>query len=195
MLAGCALAAAILGWAMVARATAPDGNTDRARFDAIIVLGARADADGNPTPEMLARVDEGVREYERDVAPHIIFTGGATRKDFVEAQVMARAAEAEGIPSSAIYLDPRAMNTIQNACNSVGLMKTHGWQSAEVVSSDYHLARAGMIFERLPVEWRTHAAPPLEPESRLRSGATEILEMLSTARYLVYAQWADRCSA
>lgn len=107
---------------------------------------------------------------------------------------MARAAEAEGIPASSIYLEPRAMNTIQNACYSVRLMKEHGWQSAEVVSSRDHLPRAGIIFDRLPVEWRVHAATPMEPESGLRRGAAEILEMLSMAHYLVYSQWTERCT-
>ncbi|HVC48255.1 MAG TPA: YdcF family protein [Terracidiphilus sp.] len=188
------LMAAVLGWAAVARATAPASNTEQTRFDVIIVLGSPADSDGNPTPKELARVNEGVREYERDVAPRMIFTGGATRKNYVEAQVMSRAAEAEGIPASAIYLEPRAMDTIHNACYSVRLMKAHGWHSAEVVSSGNHLPRAGLILSRLPIEWRTHAAPALEPESSLRRGATEALEMLSMVHYLVYARWAEGCT-
>ena len=57
------------------------------------------------------------------------------------------------------------MDTIQNACYAVRIMKAHGWRSAEVVSSASHLPRAGIIFSELPLEWRTHAAPPLEPES------------------------------
>ncbi len=35
---------------------APASNTSLTRFDAIIVLGYPADSDGNPTPELLARV-------------------------------------------------------------------------------------------------------------------------------------------
>ena len=61
---------------------APSSNTNLTRFDAIIVLGSPADADGNPTPEQLARVTEGVREYERDVAPRLIFTGGPAHNRF-----------------------------------------------------------------------------------------------------------------
>ena len=146
-------------------------NTSLTRFDAIIVLGTPADSDGNPTPEQLARVTEGVREYERDVAPRLIFTGGAAHNRFVEAQVMARAAEAQGIPASAIFVEPEAKDTIQNACYAVRIMKAHGWRSAEVVSSASHLPRAGMIFSHLPLEWRTHAAPSLEPESAVYRGA------------------------
>ena len=68
----------------------------------IIVLGTPADRDGNPRPKQLARVTEAVREYKRGVAPRLILTGGAVQNRFVEAQVMARAAEAQGIPESAL---------------------------------------------------------------------------------------------
>jgi uncharacterized SAM-binding protein YcdF (DUF218 family) len=183
----------VFGWAVLARQLAPVANTNVGRFDAIIVLGYRADSDGNPTPRMLSRVSEAVREYERGVAPRLILTGGPTHHDFVEAQVMARAAEAEGIPRSAIFEEPKAMNTIQNACFSARIMKTHGWHSAEIVSSAYQLPRAAMIFERLPIRWRTHPAPPLEPISAFSAASSVSLETLKTVRYLVYADWADRC--
>jgi len=158
------------------------------------VLGTPTDSDGNPTPEQLARVTEGVREYERNVAPRLIFTGGAVFNRFVEAQVMARAAEAQGIPESAIFAEPKAKDTIQNACFSVRIMKAHGWKSAEVVSSAYHLPRAGIIFNRLSLEWRTHAAPPLEPQSSMNSVVVAVSETLKTFRYLVYARWAEPCA-
>jgi len=181
----------LLAWAALARAFAPRGNTAASRFDAIIVLGAPADSDGNPTPEQLARVTEAVREYERDVAPHLILTGGPTRHGYVEAQVMARTAEADGVPASSIFVEPQALDTIHNACYSVRIMKAHAWRSAEVISSATHLPRAGIIFSRLPIDWRTHAAPSLEPETG--NGALSAMEVLKTLRYLVYAQWAERC--
>ena len=138
---------ALAGWAVVARQLAPVSNTGLTRFDAIIVLGTPADCDGNPTPEQLARVTEGVREYERGVAPRLILTGGAAHNRFVEARVMARAAEAQGIPASAIFVEPKAMDTIQNACYSVRIMKAHGWRSAEVVSQRGPPAARGHHFQ------------------------------------------------
>lgn len=185
--------AALFAWAALERHFAPVSNTRLDRFDAIVVLGNPADADGNPTPIQLSRVTEGVREYERGVAPRIIFTGGAVRNRFVEAQVMAGTAEAQGVPESALFVEASARNTIQNACYAVRMMKAHGWNSAEVVSSPSHLARAGLIFSRLPIEWRTHAAPSLEPQSEFDRRWSVALETLKTARYLVWAQWADRC--
>lgn len=191
--AGLALIAGVLAWAGLARRFAPTANTQRDRFDAIVVLGSPADADGNPTPVQLARVTEAVREYERGVAPRLIMTGGAAANRFVEAQVMARTAEAQGVPSAAVFLEPNAQDTIHNACYAVRLMQAHGWTSAEVISTASHLPRAGLIFSRLPIEWRAHAAPPLAPQPEASRGMGTALETLKTVRYLVWARWYEKC--
>jgi len=106
---------------------------------------------------------------------------------------MARTARAQGIPESAIFVEPNANDTVQNACYSVRIMKAHGWRSAEVVSKASHLPRAGIIFSALPVEWRSHAAPPLEPESAAFTGAGGFVETVKTVRYLVWARWKEQC--
>ena len=116
----------LLAWGVIARRLAPTSITSLTRFDAIIVLGYPADSDGNPKPIQLARVTEAVHEYERGVAPRLIFTGGAVLNRFVEARVMARTAQAQGIPESAIFVEPEAKDTIQNACYAVRIMKAHG---------------------------------------------------------------------
>lgn len=189
-----AACAVLFSWAAVTRALAPAGNTSLQHFDALIVLGVPADSDGNPTPEQLARVTEAVHEYDRGVASHLILTGGPAHNRFVEAEVMARVAESEGIPASAISIEPRALDTIHNACYSVGIMRNRGWRSAEIISSEEHLSRAGLIFSRLPVEWRSHAFPRLEPKDSLPARERSVLEILKTMRYLVYAQWAETCA-
>lgn len=183
-----------IAWAVIERATALKGNTDQSHFDAIIVLGNKPDSDGNPSPRMLARVTEAVHEYERGVAPRLIVTGGMSRKPYVESVLMAHIAEAQGVPASAIVQEPQALDTIHNACYSAQIMKAHGWQSAEVVSSPTHLARAAILFSKLPVKFRLHAAPPLEPQSGFWAGAATSLEVLRTMKYLAYGQWAEPCS-
>lgn len=191
------LAAAVivlsLGAAVIARQLAPATNTTASRFDAIIVLGTSVDSDGNPTPELLARITEGVREYERGVAPRLIFTGGAAHNRFVEANVMARVAEAQGVPATAILVEPKALDTIQNACYSSRILHQHGWRSAEVVSDSAHLPRAGLIFNRLPLDWSTHAAPALQPESPAYQRAKSTVETVKTLRYLLWARWTESC--
>jgi uncharacterized SAM-binding protein YcdF (DUF218 family) len=184
---------AVLAWAGIARSVAPTSNTPLTRFDAIIVLGSPADSDGNPTPEQLARVTEGVNEYKRGTAPRLILTGGAAHNRFVEARVMARTAEAQGIPPSAIYVEPQATDTVQNACYSARLMEAHGWRSAEVISTAYHLPRAGLIFNSQQLKWSAHAAPPLSPTTSAYDTALAAVEVLKTARYLIWARWAEQC--
>ena len=188
-----AVVLALLAWGSLARQLAPTSNTSLTRFDAIIVLGAATDSDGNPSPQQLARVTEAVHEYERGVAPRLILTGGAAQNRFVEARVMARTAEAKGITESAIFVEPEALNTIQNACYAVRIMKNHDWRSAEVVSSASHLPRAGLIFSRLPLQWRTHAASQLSPQSAANLSAATSVEVLKTVRYLIWTRWVDPC--
>jgi uncharacterized SAM-binding protein YcdF (DUF218 family) len=183
-------------WAITARAFAPKANSTRSTFDAIIVLGTPADSDGNPTPELQDRITEAVREYEHGVAPHLIVSGAAAHNRFVEAEVMARVAQAQGVPASVIYQDARAMDTIQNACYSSQIMQEHHWNSVEVISSAPHLPRAAMIFANLPgpkLQWRMHAAPDNLTPGYYSNGA-ELMEILKTTRYLVWSRWVERCS-
>jgi uncharacterized SAM-binding protein YcdF (DUF218 family) len=197
--AGALAVVIFLAWAVLARVFAPKGNTSATHFDAIIVLGYPADDDGNPTPEQLSRVTEGVHEYERGIAPRLILTGGAAHNNIVEAESMARVARAQGVPQSAIVLEPHASSTIDNACFSARIMKQNGWRSAEVITSKYHLPRAGIIFNHLPhelaIDWRGHGAPAFGPDPEPAPGwAVTTSEVTKTVRYLLYASWADSCS-
>ncbi len=150
----------------LAYATLPNHNTSLTRFDTLIVLGYPALGDGSPSPEMRARVMEGVRQYAAGVAPRIIFTGGAAHNAFAESDVMARLAQSQGVPPTAILRESQAMNTVQNIYYSAQMMRRNGWSSAEIISSSYHLPRTGLIVNALNIErpslsiqWRTHAAP------------------------------------
>ena len=190
-----AVAAGLIVWAVVERALAPKGNIAQDHFDVLIVLGTPADKDGNPSPRQLARVTEAVYEYERGVAPRIIVTGGAVSNQFVEAQVMARTAEAQGIPASAVLEDPAARNTLENTCNALGIMRSHGWESAEVISSPSQLPRVGLILSRLPMKWRVHPAPALGSVGAGTAAEETAIELLKTVHYLVWSRQTEPCDA
>ncbi len=136
----------------------PLGNTTQAKFDTIIVLGCPANPDGGPSPVQRERVSEGVRQYRAGVAPRLILTGGAAHNRYVEAEVMASIAKAQGVPSAALLEEDQARNTIGNAYYSVQMMKAHGWRSAEVVSSESHLPRASLIFAHFPIRYKMQGA-------------------------------------
>lgn len=180
----------VMAFAVLLRALAPGGNVETPRVDAIVVLGAAVDREGNPGPVVLSRITEGVREYERGIAPRLIVTGGE-QHGYVQAAIMARAAQAQGVPASAVFQEPQAEDTIQNACFSERIMKQHGWRTAEVVTSPEHLGRANLIFSHLPLQWRGHAAPPVSSAQASWYGTA--LEVLKTARYVSYARWTESC--
>lgn len=145
----------------------PTSNHPAAPYDVLIVLGSPANPNGTPSPEQRERVLEAIREYRAGAAPRLIMSGGAAHNQFVEAEVMARFAESRGVPASAIFTEEHAMDTIQNITYSARIMHAHGWSSAEIVSSSYHLRRAGLIlgaFNRAQPalalqRWSTHASP------------------------------------
>ena len=142
--------------------TVPTRTTDATHFDTLIVLGCPAMLNGTASLEGRERVLEAVREYQAGRASHMIVSGAAAHNFFVEADVFAQLAIANGVPASAIEEETQAKNTIQNIFYSEQIMRKHGWTSAEVISSPNHLPRSGLILEHWQFKWRTHAArwPP-----------------------------------
>jgi uncharacterized SAM-binding protein YcdF (DUF218 family) len=162
--------------------TLPLSDTHATHFDTLIVLGYPAFPDGTPRPEMRERVLEGVREYRAGVAPRIIMTGGSAHNDYVEAHVMAELAASQGVPREALIEEGQALDTIQNAYYSAKIMQSHGWRSAEVVSSSSHLPRASLIFAHFPIAWRMHSAPWPPSYGLFHRAAVEWYEAADTAR-------------
>lgn len=192
---GIALAVFIVVWGGVTLylKMMPLSNTDRRHFDAIIVLGVPAESNGAPSADQQAEVSEAVREYERGVASHIILSGGAAHNEFVEAQVMAEVARSQGIPQTSLVEESRAQNTLENACYSMEIMKARGWESAEIIATDFRLPRAAYIFRRYPLAWAMHAAPDLPGTSAAMRWLEWEVEVLKAVRLLGFAQFLDSC--
>jgi uncharacterized SAM-binding protein YcdF (DUF218 family) len=96
--------------------------------------------------EALARYRDGVRLYRAGWAPYILFSGAAWDGTHSNADVMRTMALEEGVPSSAILVDPLADDTYGNAINTRALLVAHGLRSAVLVTSPYHLNRAVLTF-------------------------------------------------
>lgn len=105
--------------------------------DAIVVISG---------DEALARYRDGVRLYQAGWAPRLIFSGAAWDGGYSNAEVMRTLAIADGIPASAILVDPNADDTYGNAVHTRDLMLAHGLKSAILVTSPYHLQRAILTF-------------------------------------------------
>ena len=181
VLAGLGLLILLFLLALVASyVTVPSKNCNLTHFDTILVLGSPPMESGKPSPEERERVNESVREFKAGRAGHIIFSGGATMKQFVEGQSMATLAETEGVPSSAIVIEGQARNTIQNIYFSNQILHQKGWTSVEVISSPSHLPRAALILERYSFQWKERASLWPTEYSRIDIGRFYAGEIMDT---------------
>ena len=159
IVSGVVACGAVMSYAWRVSASIPLSNTAQQKFDVILVLGTPCNEDGSPAVEQRARVMEGVREWRRGVAPVLVLSGGAAHTPQVEADCMAQIALAQGVPKQAILLERQAHNTVENVYFTGLIMKGHGWNSAEVVTSPSHLPRAAFILSHFPLRWRMQLAP------------------------------------
>ena len=139
--------------------TVPTGGQGDGPVDALVVLGTPAGLHGEMNPMQIWRVDEAMREFWKGRAPRVLFTGGPTANRFVEADVMATYARGLGLPEGAILEERRSHTTLQNIAGAAQILRAHGWNSVEVVSSPQHLPRAAVLLDRSGLQWRVHAAP------------------------------------
>ena len=157
------------------------------RADAIVVLGNRppTDAEGQITPELARRMRRGVELFERGLAPRLVVTGGESR-GVVEADVMARYAEARGVPARAVVRERRASDTAENAGFSVRALcegRSGCTPRVIVVTSPHHLGRAVALFRCAGAHVQHAASDP--PEDRGAQMAAAAYEYAVRLAYIV----------
>lgn len=125
----------VLGWAIAAAALFvwPPSH-DAARVDAAVVLSGAAGP----------RLAKGMQVVRRGVAPVLVVSDGWS-PTWPEANRLCAGRPAP-VPVACFHPDP--YSTRGEAKAFARLASGHGWRSAVVVSSRYHLVRARMLFER-----------------------------------------------
>jgi len=125
------------------------GNSDQARpVDAIVVLGA-AQYDGQPSPQLAARLDHVVQLWDGGVAPLVVTTGGNRPGDrFTEAQASAAYLEERGVPADAIVQvgGSTSYDSLVEACDE---LRGRDLDSVLLVSDPYHALRIRLISQEL----------------------------------------------
>lgn len=117
--------------------------------DAIVVLGHRPPRDAHGIEyETRARVERGVELLRAGAASRILFSGGQSTPQWVEAEVMAEHALALGVPAAAIVKESQSRDTIENARFSVGKLRRELRRAPKIllVTSAYHAERAARLF-------------------------------------------------
>ena len=121
------------------------------KYDTIIILGYPALKDGRPSPIMLERVYKAVELFKSGYSFYIICSGGSAHNEHCEATVMANLAIANGVPTEAIIIEDKSLNTYSNIFNCYEIMKKRNWRSALVVTSPWHLKRSSFLLSKFDI--------------------------------------------
>ncbi len=128
------------------------GRRDEARpADAIVVLGARVNADGSPGSDLTSRSYHAVDLWQAGIAPNIICTGGYAGDRLSAAAVCGRFIAGLGVPRENIWLADGSTNTDEDAQRAAEIVSRNGWRSVVLVSHPLHLFRARWLFDRAGV--------------------------------------------
>jgi uncharacterized SAM-binding protein YcdF (DUF218 family) len=119
--------------------------------DAIVVFAGGVGESGEAGGGYQERVKQAVDLYHQGMASNLIFSSGFTFV-FREAEMMKELAVSHGIPASTIILETNAANTYQNVRFTAEILQAHGWDSALLVSSPYHMRRALLTWRKVAPE-------------------------------------------
>jgi len=106
------------------------------KSDVIVVLGGGDQG----------RVKQAAELYEEGYADEVLIT--ASEKDG-STSGLKTVAEHYGIPEEALSVENASTSTYTNALNTVDFMEAEGFESAMIVTSDYHVDRAEFIFDKV----------------------------------------------
>ena len=102
-----------------------------------------------PSGDRGERMEYAVDLYRDGLADLFIVSGGPLYADLSEADLLRRHAVILGVPDSKIIMEPKAVNTYQNARNTRELMEFYNLKSALVVTSPYHMRRVRVVFDEV----------------------------------------------
>ena len=140
------------------------GRTDYRRpAHAVVVFGARAYANGEPSQALADRVRTGMELYQAGLVGKLIFSGGPGDGTIHETAAMRTFAMSLGVPETAILLDARGLSTEDTVRNTPGLLDRPVCHGILAVSHAYHLPRIRMAYRRVGMDVWTVPARETRP--------------------------------
>lgn len=129
-------------------------------FDALIVLGARLNAQGQPGRIARMRLAHALTVWhEQGARARFIITGGPTHgTGLTEARAMADFAlnlaeerwgpEARALLAECLILEEKSLNTLASACHTLTVIQRLGLANVALISDSLHIRRAHYLFRR-----------------------------------------------
>ena len=120
--------------------------------DYLIVLGARVEKNGVPSPALQHRIDSAYEYLAENPDTVVIATGGQGRdEDMPEAECIKAELMKLGIPEERILIEDESTSTTENLKNSLAIIgdkeKTVG-----IVTNNYHVYRSVKLAEKVGFE-------------------------------------------
>lgn len=119
---------------------------DLPKVDAILVLGAYVNPQGQPSVALKARLDNAYDLYQRGIAPKLLLSGDHGKPDYDEVKGMMNYMLERGVPREDIFLDHAGFDTYDSMyrARDVFCVKT-----MVVSTQEFHMPRSLYIAARL----------------------------------------------
>jgi vancomycin permeability regulator SanA len=144
---------AVLAIMVIVLAITDDGLHDNiVSSDLAIVPGNTVEADGRPSKRLQGRLDRALVMYEQRYCKAILVSGAIGAEGFDEADVMRRYLVGRGVPGHVIFTDSQGTNTYETARYAAGLIRSHGFKSAMLVSQFFHISRFRLAMKKHGVD-------------------------------------------
>ncbi len=143
-----------------------------------IVLGAKVNGT-QPSKSLRYRL-EAAYDYAQKYPDVILVLSGGRGPDeeISEGAAMAEYLTARGLPMERLIVEDQSTSTYENLVNSQRLLPS-GTSAVTLITSDYHVARAGMLAQKAGWDW--DAVPAQTPQSvKMKTGIRERLALLKT---------------
>lgn len=154
--------------------------------DCILVLGCMVYSDGRLSHMLSDRVKTAVDLYHAGLSDRLLMSGDHHKVAYNEVDPMRNAAIAQGVPESAIEIDPWGLSTYDSIAR---IAEEYRGRRVVIVTQRYHLFRALYIAEKLGIDAYGVSADLRVYSKRIWWEAREVLARCKDVYY------AEKCPA
>lgn len=127
--------------------------------DAILILGAFVDGDGDPSPVLADRLEYGYQLYQAGKAPKILVSGDHGTSHYDEVNAMKEYLLKKGVPKEDIFLDHAGFNTYDSMYRAKEIFQI---KSLLISTQAFHINRSIFIARNLGMDAYGYPSPDKE---------------------------------